>query len=97
MDGLSLKNRRGASTVDRLYEWNALYPYDFLYREKFNIPYNSELHRSLSYIDIRFYFLDLYLRDAARKHREELKKEEELRSKGELYKTPSEDELFNAI
>lgn len=34
--------------------WNNRYPYDKLWRDKFNVPFNSLTHRAMNPIDIAF-------------------------------------------
>lgn len=35
-------------------DWNNRFPFDSIYRKKYNIAFNSQAHRSLSQIDIYF-------------------------------------------
>jgi hypothetical protein len=35
-----------------IYEWNILYPADRWWRQKYKIPFNSEQHRKMSFVDI---------------------------------------------
>lgn len=42
-------------------KWNSLFPLDRWYREKYNIPFNSEKHRQLSMIDMFFEYYEWYL------------------------------------
>lgn len=39
-------------------EWNNLYPLDYWWRRKYNIPFNSKNHRNVSYIDMYYDWLE---------------------------------------
>lgn len=51
--------------IDRLkkfiIDWNNQFPFDRLYREKFNIAFNSTQHRELNQIDIKLFFLESFM------------------------------------
>jgi hypothetical protein len=56
--------------------WNNSYPYDRLYREKYNIAFNSPQHRALRQIDVRLsFFEDDVFKQAAEKRKIEKEKE----------------------
>lgn len=45
------------STIKKkIVEWNSKHPYDHWWRTKYNIPFNSEQHRSMSLVDIIFQY-----------------------------------------
>jgi hypothetical protein len=39
-------------------KWNDVWRYDYWFRKKYNIHFNSEEHRSLNQIDIKFCFVE---------------------------------------
>lgn len=41
-----------------LLKWNEAFPLDHWWREKYSIPFNSPKHRSVSYIDIYYDWLE---------------------------------------
>lgn len=55
-------------------KWNNLFPYDRIYREKYNIAFNSPEHRKVNQIDI---YLDLYEDVLFSNYRKETKGKEE--------------------
>ena len=36
-----------------VYWWNSQFPFDYIWRNKYNIPFNSSQHREMSFIDIK--------------------------------------------
>lgn len=44
--------------TDLVLHWNNKFKYDYLFRRKFNIPFNSSEHRALSPIDVKFAVLE---------------------------------------
>lgn len=50
-----------------VYEWNNAFPIDRWWREKYQIPFNSERHRAVSLIDMRFEFEEDSLYNKIRK------------------------------
>jgi len=42
--------------IDIVYQWNIRHPLDRWWREKHKIAFNSEAHRRVSFLDIRFEF-----------------------------------------
>lgn len=44
-----------------VYEWNTKFPIDRWWRMKHGVPFNSEIHRSVSLMDIRFEFEEDFL------------------------------------
>lgn len=43
---------------DLVYSWNKNYPFDYFWRKKYNIAFNSSQHRSMSLIDIKLDLLE---------------------------------------
>jgi hypothetical protein len=43
---------------DFIYSWNKKYPFDFIWRKKYNISFNSPQHRAMSLIDIKIDLLE---------------------------------------
>lgn len=43
---------------DSILKWNSEWRYDSWWRKKYNIPFNSESHRSASQIDILFEYME---------------------------------------
>lgn len=82
-------------------DWNNNFPFDRLYREKFNIAFNSPQHRELSQIDIKLFFLESYMFSKYEKdYIEESKHKENYEKNGVILKDlPAEkvSELFDAI
>lgn len=54
--------------------WNANWRYDFWYRQKYNIPFNSPAHRALSQIDIKFDYLEKMLAEKQQTDQENFEK-----------------------
>lgn len=47
-------------------EWNIKYPYDYWWRKKYNIPFGSEAHKSMSHINMAFeYKEEIYFKRKA--------------------------------
>lgn len=61
-------------------QWNNMFPLDRWYRKKYNIPFNSIQHQTVSQIDILFEWREEKLFE---KHQEKLKQQE---IKEKLYK-----------
>lgn len=38
----------------RIQKWNATFPFDFLFRRKYEIPFGSSRHREMSFFDMKF-------------------------------------------
>ena len=38
--------------------WNSSFPLDMAFRKKYNMPFNSEAHRSTNQVDVLFEFLE---------------------------------------
>lgn len=70
---------------DFIINWNSNFPLDRWWREKYNIPFNSEKHRQMSLIDMRIQFEEdkifVYAKEARKRGKslssflEELKKQ----------------------
>ena len=56
--------------------WNNTFPYDKLYRQKYNIPFGSEEHRKTNQIDI---YLDILEDKLFEKYREEYTENKKLK------------------
>lgn len=41
--------------------WNLTYPVDLWWRRKYKVPFNSDIHRSMSMMDIYFEFVEDHL------------------------------------
>lgn len=77
-----------------LLEWNSLFPLDYWWRKKYNIPFNSKKHRRISYIDIYYEWLE---EEVYKEYFDEIGNKEEKRkhyeSTGEWFSfKPSEEE-----
>jgi len=88
---------------DLVLNWNNAWKFDFWWRQKYNIPFGSETHRSISQIDIKFDYLENLL---AKKQQDEMKRLDEGRKKltetGEWIRENEanqkrQDELFDKI
>lgn len=84
-------------------EWNVKFPYDRLWRNKYNIPFRSKAHLEASQIDIYLDIIeDLLVNKIRIEHKELLKNKEDYFKNGTLFKesnlTPEEEEkLFKNI
>lgn len=52
----SNNNITDEDVIDIVYQWNIRHPLDRWWREKHKIAFNSEAHRRVSFLDIRFEF-----------------------------------------
>lgn len=72
--------------------WNSSFPLDMAFRKKYNMPFNSEAHRSTNQVDVLFEFLeDSMVSEAIAKSKEKGKEKlfsDEAQSK-------HDDELFD--
>lgn len=83
--------------------WNNTFPLDYWYRKKYRIPFNSEKHREVSFIDIKFeYEEDLLINEQLKeeKRREERKIDYEVTGKllsklPKNYQIMSDEEVEN--
>lgn len=88
---------------DLVLSWNSMWRYDFWYRQRYNIAFNSEAHRALSQIDIKFDYLEKKLAEQQREKYEQQQKElEQYNKTGQWLKDSKidkkqEDELFKHI
>ncbi len=84
-----------------LIDWNNLFPLDRLYREKFNIAFNSVEHRRLNQIDVKLFFLESHMYNSLEKdYIENKRKLENYQEKGLILKDlPKEkiEDLFDSI
>lgn len=55
--------------------WNNRFKYDYWYRKKFNIPFNSDQHRALSPIDVKFAFVEEMMMESERTKYQRIEKE----------------------
>lgn len=60
--------------TDLVLKWNNQWRYDYWWRRKYNVAFNSEAHRNVSQIDIKFEFIESTL---ANKQMEKSKEREE--------------------
>lgn len=64
-------------------EWNIKFPYDYLWRKKYNVPFNSEVHRNMDFFDIKYDILeDKYIRNLPKR----LEKQKQLQNSEQLLK-----------
>ena len=83
-------------------KWNNTWGFDYWWRKKYNVPFNSEAHRSISQIDIKFDYIENHL---ANKQYDEFQLSESNLKKynetGEWIKErvdkSREDELFDKV
>lgn len=83
-------------------KWNSENPFDKMFRDKYNIPFNSPQHRELCQIDICLEFIESDVYSHYMKKAEVLAEKEERYSKGEWLterEIPQEEEedLFAKI
>lgn len=38
----------------RIQQWNSLFPFDYLFRRKYKIPFGSDEHRKMSFFDMKY-------------------------------------------
>lgn len=81
-------------------KWNSKYKYDRLWRKKYNIPFGSEAHKSISQVEIYLDLLEDRLFDKAQlTHLERIKDLEEYQRTGkflreEVVSQEAENALF---
>lgn len=85
-----------------LITWNNTFPFDRLWREKYNVPFGSKKHKSMCQIDIYLDILEDRLFHEYREEQRELKEMEgRYKSEGFINKNYQEkdisDERFNDI
>lgn len=74
---------------DLVIRWIASWRYDRWFRQKYHLPFNSDLHRQANQIDIKFEYIEGKLAESEmRKYEQDKKKEKEIEDK-------HEDELFD--
>lgn len=61
--------------TDLIFEWNNNFPIDRWWREKHNIPFNSQAHRDISYMDVCFEFIEEKSIEKIIKEREKIRKD----------------------
>ncbi len=44
---------QGSDLLVGIQRWNATFPFDFLFRQKYNIPFGSPTHRAMCFFDIK--------------------------------------------
>lgn len=54
--------------------WDNSWRFDFWWRQKYNVPFNSEIHRAANQVDIKFEFIEQIL---ANQEYERMKNDEE--------------------
>lgn len=56
---------------ESIIDWNVKFPYDYLWRKKYQISFNSLEHRSVSQIDIYFEMYEEYvIQESSKKQKE---------------------------
>lgn len=56
--------------IDFCYQWNIRYPLDRWWREKHQVAFNSDAHRRVSFLDIRFEYEEDVIMKKVRSRRE---------------------------
>lgn len=51
------QNNQPVDIVNFVSEWNAKYPFDYLWRKKYNVPFGSKQHLETSHVNM---MIDLY-------------------------------------
>lgn len=83
-----------------LVEWNSEYPFDFWWRSKYKVPFNSPSHRNISYQDMFFDFIENSFFEKVRKGVQNRESEELEYVPGKrnfLKPQKTEDELFEEL
>lgn len=75
---------------DFVYRWNLNFPLDRWYRSKYNIAFNSSVHREISILDIRYEWEEYRLYKEINKPREEYNPKGNFFLKEELFKEQQE-------
>lgn len=58
--------------LQKVIQWNNKYPYDYLWRKKYNIPFGSEQHLKTSHVDMCFDMIEEdYIRNKIKEKRDE--------------------------
>lgn len=58
--------------LQRVIKWNNQYPYDYLWRKKYNIPFGSEQHLKTSHVDMCFDMIEEdYIKSKVQERRDE--------------------------
>ncbi len=59
----SLKGNSESDLIISVKQWNSKFPFDIIWRRKFNIPFMSDSHRKMCLFDIKFdYTEDLLIK-----------------------------------
>ncbi len=67
--------------------WNNLYRYDYWWRQKYGVPFNSEMHREANQIDILFEYIENNLsNEALAKYKDDGAKQKRLKETGQWMK-----------
>lgn len=91
----------GSKDIKELVEnWNKQIPIDKWYRRKYNIAFNSQIHRQVNLIDMFFEFWEFVITQPKRKKEE--KQEPYIKGEGNfmkeiVYSQKDMDDLFDAI
>ncbi len=81
-------------------KWDDSYRYDFWWRQKHNIPFNSKQHREANQFNIAFEYFENHLANKATeqfKHDEERRREYEKSGQWMKIDTKIEQEIFDKI
>lgn len=87
---------------DSVLKWNGSWRYDYWWREKHNIAFNSEAHRAANQIDIKFEYTEQVLaHQEYDKLRQDQHKAKKLKETGQWLQQRSnkayEDKLFEKV
>lgn len=79
--------------------WNNEWKYDFWWRKKYNVPFNSEVHRNANQLDIYFeYIEDNLVKDLFIEQEKDKKREERFKKDGWISESAtSKEKLIEAF
>lgn len=67
-----MKNKLTEHLKNKIVRWNNNFPLDYWWRNKYKIPYGSEAHKEMSFIDMYFEYLeDKMLKELSEKKNEQ--------------------------
>lgn len=86
-----------ATLLDQVKRWNSSWRYDYWWRQKHRVAYNSLEHRSVTPLDVAFEYAEHMLSQAEIKQQAELERRAKLLKDGLLFEVREDSELWKKI
>ena len=45
---------KSSDAIIKIHSWNSTFPFDYIFRQKYNIPFGSKTHLEMSFFDMKF-------------------------------------------